>query len=783
MKSDRLYTWTDVQNEIFWEMKRNCPDGLIEVRVFWDGLHAVVKRGKEEDIAQWIENIFEGRFKRDQNKISLDRISEKERFLETFIEIEEEEDKENGRNIFRPLISKPALLSPEYFKNDPAKLPDNYPPIFAFHSFKGGVGRTIHAIAFALLARSFRNYKVLLVDADLEAPGITLMLEKEKRNLQVSFADMLALVHSDSEEEASEALDLVHKHILNLDNMFILPAFRSSDQIVSLEIKPEHLIKYSDNPYIITDILSKLGKRLGADVVIADLRAGFSEISAGLLLDPRVHRIFVTTLSDQSFTGTLNALEYIGNLSPCIKDYMPQPNVIISMVPEPYRIMIDKYKQDLEKKITDSFSDKGGRPISFPTKLNDGSILNYQLSPIYETPFNNDLFVLPKEWKKVTDCIEKSEIKNAITPLLNKVRKIIMSTVFATNTLGINIYNESIEKKIKDFSNPQKIRSNDFYISDSMRRLAADYADRVPIAVIDGIKGSGKTTFFFYIMRKKSWRTIVTDLIIKNDSEYDPLIIPIVIPSKDYKINQILEKKRTQSVNFFKDILSLDKPPLWNEIWESFCKKDMFSVADWIDYFAWSLGFETGKKGAGNHFLSKLNIEGRDVVFVIDLLDKEYIDEKWFKVLMEVPKWFERQPQRTAGIIIFCNSDISDTVIKKDTEEVFGQYLPYRMKMNQEDIFRFFYFICVKIGLFKEKISDIYQMPINHLIDKIELNLENNRLLTGYHLKAVFEFYKNMITPYNLISFIENLLKAADADSNTDIDGLIKQAADNSFSK
>lgn len=51
---------------------------------------------------------------------------------------------------------------------------DNDVQIVAFHSFKGGVGRTVHAVAMAdAVAR--RGGKVLLIDADLEAPGITWM--------------------------------------------------------------------------------------------------------------------------------------------------------------------------------------------------------------------------------------------------------------------------------------------------------------------------------------------------------------------------------------------------------------------------------------------------------------------------------------------------------------------------------------------------------------------------------------------------------------------------------
>ncbi|RLC09989.1 MAG: ParA family protein, partial [Deltaproteobacteria bacterium] len=339
MKSNRLYTWTDVQNEIYMELSMGTwPDGLTEVRVFWDGLNILAKSGHEEDVVKWLDKIFGSRFKKYQDNILiiLEQHKEKSRHLEVIIETEDEEDMEDDsdESYFRPLIARPIVIRPQYFRNEPPDISDVHPPIFAFHSFKGGVARTVHAMAFALLAAA-ESEKILLVDADMEAPGITWMLGQRKPKLDISFADMLALIHGEPEDEMDETLELIQYRVRNicLDNMFVMPAFRPSARLVSLEIRPEHLIKYSDNPYIITEMLGELGKKLEVDAVIVDLRAGFSEISAGLLLDPRVHRIFVTTLSDQSLTGTCHEIEYIGKLAGSSKGYMPKPSVILSMIP------------------------------------------------------------------------------------------------------------------------------------------------------------------------------------------------------------------------------------------------------------------------------------------------------------------------------------------------------------------------------------------------------------------------------------------------------------------
>ena len=80
----------------------------------------------------------------------------------------------------------------------------------AFHSFKRGVGRTVSALA---LARAITNHndaaRVLFIDADLEAPGVTWSVHKRFPNPSVSFMDFIALVHSDPDPDGTGSIALV----------------------------------------------------------------------------------------------------------------------------------------------------------------------------------------------------------------------------------------------------------------------------------------------------------------------------------------------------------------------------------------------------------------------------------------------------------------------------------------------------------------------------------------------------------------------------------------------
>lgn len=96
-------------------------------------------------------------------------------------------------------------------------------------------------------------------------------------------------------------------------NQYFLPAYRYESQLLDVYSNPERIMNGDSNKYVITDALSVLGRLLGVDMVLVDLRAGISEYSAPLLFDPRVKKIVVTSTSEQSIVGTELLLKQIKN--------------------------------------------------------------------------------------------------------------------------------------------------------------------------------------------------------------------------------------------------------------------------------------------------------------------------------------------------------------------------------------------------------------------------------------------------------------------------------------
>lgn len=176
---------------------------------------------------------------------------------------------------------------------------------FVFASLKGGVGRST-ALCVAATELASAGYNVLVIDLDLEAPGIGPMLWGEAPKHGV--VDVLAAAAVGVEIPVRNAI-VASRFASTSGRLDVLPAYGTSSMLkpenylaklaravadMSLsEAKPVHrrLAEMVDN--------ATVG---GAyDVVLIDARAGLSEITAGPLLSLRANVLLFGTAQHQTF--------------------------------------------------------------------------------------------------------------------------------------------------------------------------------------------------------------------------------------------------------------------------------------------------------------------------------------------------------------------------------------------------------------------------------------------------------------------------------------------------
>ncbi|MEG4862434.1 MULTISPECIES: KGGVGR-motif variant AAA ATPase [unclassified Microcoleus] len=689
----RLYTWVDVE-EVLLRMQQ-WPEWLVWARAYWDELTMGIRPGTQVQAKDWLYQVYDPRFRINPEQemveglIVLESLRNHERTLPVFFE-ETEEEPSTPR--LTPSLSRPAVIwHPSEDIEYPDILPPDLPPVVAFHSFKGGVGRTTHALALAQALTS-KNQKVLLVDGDMEAPGISWVFERRLPNSPVSFADLLALAHGDPSPEAVEAIQLVADRLLSsvTDGIFVLPSFRSNEKFSSIEIRPEHLIVGAKNPFIVTNLLANIGKALGVNVVIVDLRAGISELAAGLILDPRVYRIFVTTLSGQSISGTIRLLELLGEKSPSTRDTDPLPTLIITQVPE------NEQGSDLVLEADNKLLEASRKIIGEDREL---------LRVI--TPFADSLLVLPPAWEDVINRLQRSGIVDAVRPLVEwlpgeQAQKI------ATSLTDLKSQRQQLQDRAKQSVYAENAEVEEFLATNPLRKLASDNRHRLPIVVIVGAKGSGKTYTFLQIVYRENWQIFVRDAGV-GEIESNAVICPLLESSNlQASAKKRVQEVRMQAAKVLGFGISENSVAIQDYIRDG-CQLNLHAGQwrdRWLDVIALGIGFapqnkdsktETSKvEGAGRKLTEHLVKTKNQLIVVIDGLEDLFqnlaIEESQQialrALLQDVPEWLGQQPGLPLGIIIFVRRDMVLATVRQNAAQMMARYEPYALKWDREEALR-----------------------------------------------------------------------------------------------
>jgi cellulose biosynthesis protein BcsQ len=711
----RLYTWIDVEDVLLkLKQENDWPAWLRTVSAYWDGLTFEIDTAIEmARVYEQMELWFEPRFLKSESlpkigNIVLEWVSS-ERHLPVFIERTEVDQ------LARPFIpswGRPTVLSSiDNFKAPPS-LDDSSIPVVGFHSFKGGVGRTLTSISLAKQIAELGN-KVLLVDADFEAPGISWLIQKRIPNPPFALSDFLSLLHS--EPDLNDVISLSANRIKNMlvDGIFVVPAFRTMDQFAVLEVRPEHILQGTQNPYILTDSLSKLASALGASVAIIDLRAGLSELSAGLMLDPRVFRVCVSTIGGQSLEGTRQILGAVARLAPSTRSYDPVPAVVLSQLPrqEPFELAIDSHAQDIS---------------AWLSNCTNSETESY---PIFKTYFDSTLRVLPADWSGVVDLLVKADSGDAVSGLIDWIG---IESKQAAN-LGENFDFTAKRQHFSEWSKKliyaERSSVPELLLTKPLEALISDNHTRVPIAVVVGAKGAGKTYTYLQLNNRNNWAKFASD-VGRTQIDVEAYISPALQPKNlDEQVAHQLATKRKSIAN----ALGFNEPGTALEL------QDMIIDAlgrklnqvewrkVWLQLIAFSLGFN--RYSEPNKLIEDLVKQNKKAIVTFDGLEdifQSLANDDEQKVglralLQDIPDWLSQQPERPLGIVIFIREDMVLESITQNARQFMHRYESYALRWSHSEALRLVVWMCAQ--------SDVmFQEESIYSLDEIELR----ELLAGF---------------------------------------------------
>ncbi|GGP35321.1 KGGVGR-motif variant AAA ATPase [Streptomyces sindenensis] len=782
----KLFTWVDIDSQLAEAAADGqWPQWLLEVDAWWDALELTVRPGTERGAARdWLDSQFGLGSAAETDAglaLALDRPAA---HAPRSLPVRLVEADGSGAAPRRPRLSErrvtsalgDALPRPEHaqFAGDKQ--------LIAFHSFKGGVGRTLHAVALADFLAS-QGQHVLLVDADLEAPGITWMYQAQGGRCDIAYEDVLALLHSSKQGDATQAVEIAAAYLPNQrvsrypgsGRVTVLPASRRS-RLGPPRIGPTDLLTEDRSPYFLSESLSALAVAAEVDTVVLDLRAGASELAAPILLDPRVTRIFVTTVSSQSLQGTETMIRQLGAQSPAVARTDPAPGAIVTQ----YRLDVhDLHAEEARSGLSAALSSTIAVAATDEYTSDELTVDEQVLTEPLLSPFREELLALPQGWDAVVEVIRRCGLPGLLSEFAPGAGQPVPAS--ADDLATLDERRRALESTAGRlvFAERQGMDSSlGFLTTEPVRRLIADHSTDLPVAVVVGAKGAGKTFTFARMCTAGTWDAFAREN--GQSVERTAMVIPVLDPANIAEPQtgvlspQALRDRAAGGEGVTADEL---RSHLNAGLADTQAHDTEFWRQRWLECLAWSAG--APRDVPAEEFLIQRTLDTPgSCVFVIDGLEDwlESLDAEPRRIalrtlLIEVPAWLRRLRNRSLGLVVFVRQDLVRTAIKQNLGQFLDRYSPYELRWDTEDALRLSLWIASSANAVVTPDTPIADMGFHEIVQALlplwgaKLGTENSReAWADRWVPAALADFNEQIQARDVVRFLREAASASTGD-------------------
>ncbi|MDO4298804.1 MAG: AAA family ATPase [Lachnospiraceae bacterium] len=216
----------------------------------------------------------------------------------------------------RPIAKKAWIKTPDILESVwsyESAVEENGTKVVTFYSFKGGMGRTT-ALAGVALTLAMQGKNVMMVDTDIEAPGLaTLFFETDA--ITKGVLDYLIEHEIDGNVNIGDyVLDVTEPALLNEDDgqIYLMPAGRVDRNYLQKLAR----IDYQDNrenhlKNLMTALLVDVRERYEVDYILIDARAGFHDMGGVAVAQLPHGAVLFGNDSRQSWDGLTQVLRAI----------------------------------------------------------------------------------------------------------------------------------------------------------------------------------------------------------------------------------------------------------------------------------------------------------------------------------------------------------------------------------------------------------------------------------------------------------------------------------------
>lgn len=731
---ERLLTWLDVERVLKRKTQLwTClPAGVHSFDCYHDGMD-VAYSSDPEGVLSWLRQTFGNAFSVDSRNLNLRAGNG---IYPVRLELVPASDWEHRQLPLYPLWREVAYLqeasdtnTPAFFE-PPSRFSDG-PRMVSFHSFKGGVGRTTALMTYVTAWLDFseleKPVKVLVVDADLEAPGVTFWLD-EKNIPQVSFVQFLEAMHYPPvSEEASLNFfaEQLRKTSLNVEGsrreLFVLPAALNLAEIQDMPVQPGHLARNPENPWILTDHLHALGKRLDADVIFIDLRAGLSELSSPLIFDPRVEHYFVTTVAKQSVSGICEVLSRLHAFNSSLPEdwrRAAKPSVVISLLTKNLRELPEygAAKEFIEN----------AYPVAHLG--HDKDVVIDEGVEWLEADFSESLMAIGSV-REAFDLLRTSALyvngaRQWAVSALTAERNPAPSSSPENSRIGLAT---ALSKVCREYAD--HFQTDDWLVTEPLRNLGKHFVKEIPNAVIVGAKGSGKTFTYLQICQAESWGAYlkrVGEAVHAGGSSMDRIIFPVLWSGN---LDGAARTTVAETIDAgIRRIGSIAKGPALSEIQRRIENNLEHDERHWDDFWSSLVSSALGCPEASMLDINQRLFERQQsVVLVFDGVEdvfkkaNEVRQVKAIESLLKLVNRLAELPNQSIGALVFVRVDYVQATIKQNLGQFLSRFSAFALTWNPESFLRLACWLCAKARVIEgATVSEAQTLSVGDLIERLQ---------------------------------------------------------------
>lgn len=729
MLDESPLTWLDVARRLAALPSDGAPfpSGVVTARVGWFGLSLEVHAEVEpNEIIAALESLFPSRISHDPLQIELDA-----GLGNSHLPVEIEVVTNNaGRR--QPFGVVDGVIN---FQRTPLRSSNRTMPIAAALSMKGGTGRTTTAISFALHWARASKKPILLVDADLEAPGISYLFESFIGRPKISLEDLIVLAHAEEAVGAPETTSFVAERLRDHhvdEGIFILPLRRNLSELAGSSVRPEHL-STTERPFALADLLADVAKHLSAAGVVVDVRAGLVPIGVNLAMDPDVAPIIVTSLGEQSIRATTGFVSFLAREFKRVGAAPRRPLLVVNRVPHIFRQtgidrkLIEPLTTELASILPDDLPAVAGATDDIYAGLQ--GIASFIQVSVPELP---DMQVSTGGWSDFVDQLANSGFAQAISEASNHFLMAELSLALSKTPVPEKSLSEVADARtlLGEFAD-QLIAAENIQgevprplVTQSLSALASRYRSEAPIAIAEGAKGAGKTLAARYIVSKKTWNTVVRSLV-NEDSTVRAMVVPIIasVQSSEKLMSETdsARQNASQELGFGSPLSMADATLLLKDMLSGTPTEGAW-VNAWLDAIAWGVGFKPRLAGAGMELFDELRDRGRSIVAIFEGIEELYtsvndpgIELAMRALLISLPQRLRSEPRRPVGMLAFARRDTVEAAVRQNLDQFRREYQPFALTWSEDDLLE----LAVWLAAQSEAIPDLWT-PDFHKMSSIE---------------------------------------------------------------